>query len=131
MFTRLALILVLIMPQLSLAAIVTRRMPAECRATSCCEVVETTTCCGKRTVEVRCGMSGGDCRCDQQPDRSDDPVPALPATDSTGLVFSLLPQNATVAFGRPERSRVNRAGATGPFVQPHNTRQAFFGLWRT
>jgi len=131
MSTRLALILILVVQQFSLPAVLALWMPADCDMMSCCRVVETTTCCGERTVEIQCGKSGGACVCDQEPGRSETPVPAVPTADSTGPAVAILPCEVTVAGERSHGSRVTGPGTTGPPIRSHNTRQAFLGTWRT
>ncbi len=130
MLTRLALILALALQPLSLAALLTPGLPAECEAMLCCQVVEKTTCCGEQVVELQCGKTDGTCFCGRESGRSGMPVPMLPTTDSTELALSLLLCDVTVTMNWPHSARVTRPGTCGRPFRSHNSHQALLGVWR-
>ncbi|MHC5114791.1 MAG: hypothetical protein ACYTGP_10240, partial [Planctomycetota bacterium] len=74
---RLVLILALLIQPALLPLAARSARQATCATDSCCIVVSTTTCCGEVVEEMRCGKTGGECRCAVEPDESDQ-LPATP-----------------------------------------------------
>lgn len=132
MASRLLLILMLLVQQLALPAAASRAEGAEeCIATSCCQVVETRTCCGDVVREMRCARSGGGaCRCGVRPDDSD-PAPESPRSpDRTEIGPIFVASIGSVIVG-PASATVRAAHPAPAIVRSHNETRSLLCIWRT
>lgn len=136
MLARLLLILAFAWQPLSLWRAAERTAhPVDCVETLCCTTVERVTCCGEKTIERVCGITGGDCVCASS--SSDAPLPApnapMPRNERENLAATSPPSSYGVALAcsadapRPlfALSESRLAGIT------HNRVQAILGVWRT
>lgn len=136
MILRTLLILMLVLQPLPLGS---ARGPAsaqhECEPASCCVTIEHVSCCGERTLDRVCSMSGGACECasssDDAPARS--PEAPLPRTDRDSTLAVPLPGAWVVAFGRPTPLSGLFAGTDASLLsrRSHNEVRALLGVWRT
>lgn len=129
---RLILILTLLVQQLALPAVVFGASQAEeCVETSCCQVVETKTCCGETVREMRCGKTGGyECLCGLEPGDSE-PAPEAPRPSERNDIVPVLVAliGSVIDLPTPIRSQV--PPATPAVVRTHNETQALLCIWRT
>jgi len=134
MFVRLLLILTLVWQPVSVSALAApAEREADCETSACCRVIETTTCCGLRTVERVCSRSGGECRCGYAPQERD-PAPKAPAPQ-TGSERTLVPAPASivglVVAPAPVVSRPTAQDPRGAAPTDHQRALALLGVWRT
>jgi hypothetical protein len=130
MSLRLLLILTVLVQQLSLPAVLLGTGAERCTTTGCCDVVQTTTCCGEVVEEMRCHKSGGACLCATSSHEPE--APALPGPPDRGDLVSLFIASAAGCMLEP-------VGATSVSVRPasmtirrsHNETRALLCIWRT
>lgn len=129
---RVILILTLLVQQLALpAAFSSAAQIEECIATSCCQIVDTKTCCGEMVREMRCGKTGGhECLCGLESGDSE-PAPEAPRPTDRNEVTPVLvaPIGSVVDLPRLMRSQVLPAAPA--VVRTHNETQALLCIWRT
>lgn len=128
---RVLLILMLLVQQSVLpAAVSSVAQIEECVETSCCQVVETKTCCGETARETRCCKTGGhDCLCGLASGDSEPAPDAPPPPDRTEIapIFAA-PVGSVIDLPRPIRSQ----GPPAPpaIARTHNETQALLCIWR-
>jgi hypothetical protein len=129
---RLILILTLLVQQLALpSAVFAASQTEECVETSCCQVVETKTCCGETVREMRCGKTGGhECLCGLEPGDSE-PAPEAPRPSERNDIVPVLVAliGSVIDLPTPIRSQVPPAAPA--VVRTHNESQALLCIWRT
>lgn len=128
---RLLLILMLLSQQLALpTAASSAAQTEECVATSCCQIVETTTCYREVVREMRCGKTGGQCFCGVQSDDSDQAPEAPRPTDRSELssVF-VAPVGDMIHTPTPVKAQSPLVSTTAELS--HNQIQAILCIWRT
>ena len=135
MFARFAVILALVLQQVSFAAVVRPGTERGHEGMSCCQVVQATTCCGETVVEVVCSISQGPCECVAQSGPTRAPVPPAPVparTDSAAAAIAAFLSDSKVAFSALTlriptwQPHVRRLG-----LRTHNQQLALLGVWRT
>ncbi len=102
--------------------------------TSCCNVVERTTCCGERIFAEYCSKSGGACNCVSVPDREPQPRPEVPLSRVTiELVIMASVDRPALAWVSSDSARVSVLTTSWLTVsgRTHNEHQSFLGIWRT
>lgn len=129
---RLILILMLLVQQLALPAVVSGAAQAEeCVETSCCQVVESKTCCGETVREMRCGKTGGiECLCGLQPGDSE-PAPEAPRPAERNDIAPALVALVGSVIDLPRPVRAQAPPALPAIVRSHNETQALLCIWRT
>jgi hypothetical protein len=132
MLLRLIIILTLLVQQLALPAVAwSPAQVEECAETSCCQIVETKTCCGETGREMRCGKTGGrECLCGLEPADSE-PAPEAPRPADRNEIAPILVAliGSVIELPTPARSQVPPAAPA--VVRTHNETQAFLCIWRT
>ena len=135
MFSRFAVILALVVQQVSFAAVVRSNAQRDHESMPCCEVVETTTCCGETIVKVVCEFSQGPCECVVRSAPTRAPVPPAPAparTDSAATslaVFHAKSESAFSAFSPNLPAWLPHERIQG--LRTHNQQLALLGVWQT
>jgi hypothetical protein len=129
---RLILILTLLVQQLALPVAMSSAAQAEeCVESSCCQVVETKSCCGETVREMRCGKTGGDeCLCGLQPGDSE-PAPQAPRPTDRNEVAPALFALVGSVIDLPTPVRAQAPPALPAIVRTHNETQALLCIWRT
>lgn len=129
---RLILILTLLMQQLALPAVVSAASQTEeCVETSCCQVVETKTCCGETVQEMRCGKTGGrECLCGLQPGDSE-PAPDAPRPTERNEIAPVLVALIASVIDLPTPIRSQIPPVAPAVSRTHNETQALLCIWRT
>lgn len=129
---RLILILTLLVQQLALPVAMSSAAQAEeCVETSCCQVVETKSCCGETIREMQCGKTGGhECLCGLQPG-DPEPAPEAPRPSERNEITPVLIALTGSVIELPKPARLQAPPATLALVRTHNETQALLCIWRT
>ena len=132
MLLRFTLILTLLVQQLALPVVVSNAgQVEECVRTSCCHLVEKTTCCGETVREMRCGRTGGhECFCGVEP-RDSEPAPEAPRPTDRNEIAPVLVTLIGVVIDLPTPVRSQIPPASPAIVRTHNETQALLCIWRT
>lgn len=130
MLVRVLLIPLLLIQQLALPLAASGAPAASCAVPSCCEIVETTTCCGEVIAEQRCGRTGGECRCEAAPeDTPPAPAPRAPGEQNDAGPIFLVRTARALDLLAPVRASARRAAPA--IHRSHNETRALLCIWRT
>lgn len=129
---RFLLILTLLVQQLALPVVLpSAAQIEECVETTCCQVVETTTCCGETVREMRCGKTGGyECLCGLESGNSE-PTPDAPRPPDRNEIAPILAALSGSVIDLPTPIRSQALPASPAIVRTHNETQALLCIWRT
>ncbi|MCK4873857.1 MAG: hypothetical protein KAS72_14145 [Phycisphaerales bacterium] len=127
---RLLLILAILIQQLALPIAIGRAEPAECAATSCCQLVETTSCCGETVLVHSCAKTGGACHCSDRPGDSE-PAPKAPRPQRQHDLEPVFVAGPSSAVDSPTEAPAYVRLTCPAIHRTHNETQALLCIWTT
>ncbi len=130
MLVRILLLLTLLFQQLALPGAISTAHAADCLSTGCCDLVETTTCCGEKVLEHRCGRTGGECLCGVDSDDSE-PVPSAPAPENRNDLVQAFITGISAGYDLPTAIHPHMPPVFWVIHRTHNETQALLCIWRT